>query len=254
MDFNALHHQPLPLLIANVWDASSALAAEQAGYDALGTASAAIATMVGDEDGGGMSFDELFFIVSRIKAVTELPLSVDLEAGYGDTTDQMIDNIHQLARLGVVGVNIEDSRVINHERSLVDALHFADKLHELTQACPGMFFNVRTDTFLLGCENTLEETLYRGRLYAERGAHGFFVPCVTRSDDIAALAREIAVPLNVMCMPALPDFTTLASLGVKRISMGNFIHATLQTRLTDLLCKIQAHHSFSDVFGHENNR
>lgn len=112
MDFNALHHQPQPMLIASVWDASSALAAEQSGYHALGTSSAAI----------------------------------------------------------------------------------------------------------------------------------------------AALASKITVPLNVMCMPALPDFNTLATLGVKRISMGNFIHATLQARLTDLLCKIQATHSFSDIFGHENNR
>lgn len=254
MDFNTLHHQPQPLIIANAWDASSALAAKQAGYDALGTSSAAIATMLGYEDGEGMSFDELFYIVSRIKAVTELPLSVDLEAGYGDTTDQVIENIHRLAHLGVVGINIEDSRVINHERSLVDAIYFADKLRELIQACPGIFFNVRTDTFLLSCENTLEETLYRGRLYTEQGAHGLFVPCVTRADDITALASEIAVPLNVMCMPSLPDFRTLTSLGVKRISMGNFIHANLQTQLTDLLCKIQAHHSFSDVFGHENNR
>jgi 2-methylisocitrate lyase-like PEP mutase family enzyme len=67
MDFNTLHHQPQPLLIANAWDASSALAAKQAGYQALGTSSAAIATMLGYEDGEGMSFDELFYIVSASK-------------------------------------------------------------------------------------------------------------------------------------------------------------------------------------------
>ena len=78
MNFNALHQQNQPLLLANVWDASSAQAAQQAGYQALGSSSAAIAAMLGYEDGEEMSFDELLYIVSRIKAVSELPLSVDL--------------------------------------------------------------------------------------------------------------------------------------------------------------------------------
>lgn len=93
MDFNALHHQNHPLIIANVWDASSALAAQQAGYHALGTSSAAIASLPGYEDGEGMHFDELLFIVTRIKAVTTLPLSVDLEAGYGDTTSRSTTDV-----------------------------------------------------------------------------------------------------------------------------------------------------------------
>ena len=93
MDFNALHQQNQPLLLANVWDASSAQAAQQAGYQALGSSSAAIAAMLGYEDGEEMSFDELFYVVSRIKTVSELPLSVDLEAGYGATTSHIIDNI-----------------------------------------------------------------------------------------------------------------------------------------------------------------
>jgi len=248
MDFNTLHHQTQPLLIGNVWDASSAQAAQQAGYHAIGTSSAAIASMLGYDDGEGISFDELFYIVTRIKAVTDLPLSVDIEAGYGEQASGIINNIQRLADLGVAGINIEDSRVVGNVRRLEDAIAFADKLQELTQACPDMFFNVRTDTFLLNTEDALAETLYRGKLYASHGANGFFIPCVTRAEDIAVLVRHIALPLNVMCMPDLPDFSTLAALGVKRISMGNFIHAGLQARLRDVLEKIQSHHSFSDVF------
>ena len=90
MDFNALHQQNQPLLLANVWDASSAQAAQQAGYQALGSSgSATPAAMLGYEDGEEMSFDELFYVVSRIKTVSELPLSVDLEAGYGATTSHI---------------------------------------------------------------------------------------------------------------------------------------------------------------------
>jgi 2-methylisocitrate lyase-like PEP mutase family enzyme len=128
-----------------------------------------------------MSFDELFYVVSRIKTVSELPLSVDLEAGYGATTSHIIDNIRRLAHLGVSGINLEDSHVVN---------------------------------------NTL------------------------RLDDV----HHVPLPLNVMCMPELADFSTLSTLGVKRISMGNFIYAATQARLKDLLCQVQTQHSFSGVF------
>ncbi|XBS69224.1 isocitrate lyase/phosphoenolpyruvate mutase family protein [Acerihabitans sp. KWT182] len=118
MNFNALHHQPRPLLIANVWDAGSALAAQRAGNHALGTSSAAIAAMLGYEDGEAMRFDELLNIVARISAVTKLPLSVDSNAGYGKTTNDIIDNIQRLAHLGVAGINLEDSRVVNGVRRI----------------------------------------------------------------------------------------------------------------------------------------
>lgn len=254
MDFNALHHQPQPLIIANVWDASSAIAAEQAGYRALGTSSAAIAAMFGYNDGEGMSFDELLFIVTRIRAVTNLPLSVDVEAGYGRTTDEIINNIHHLVALGVVGINLEDSHVIDGVRQLDDAGEFAGRLQQLSQACPGLFLNVRTDTFLLNLEDALSETLSRGYLYAASGANGFFVPCVMQPEDISAIAQDIALPLNVMCMPGLADFTTLAELGVRRISMGNFVYGALLTQLRDLLSDIQTQRSFAGVFNHEDRR
>lgn len=254
MGFSALHHQQQPLLIANVWDASSALAAEQAGYRALGTSSAAIAAMLGYEDGEGMRFDELLFIVTRIRAVTDLPLSVDLEAGYGSQTEDIINNVRRLEALGVVGINLEDSHVTDGVRQLDDAGEFAERLRQLSQACPGIFLNIRTDTFLLNTEDALQETLVRGKLYATSGANGFFVPCVTRSEDIAILARDVALPLNVMCMPDLADFTTLAALGVRRISMGNFVHGALLMQLKDLLNAVYTQRSFAKVFSHENHR
>ncbi len=111
-----------------------------------------------------------------------------------------------------------------------------------------MFVNVRTDTFLLNVPNALDETLYRGQLYANHGGCGFFVPCVTRAEDITAIVRHVPLPLNVMCMPELADFSTLSALGVKRISMGNFIHAATQARLKDLLCQVQMLTTLSRVF------
>lgn len=253
MQFAALHHQTAPLIIANVWDASSALAAHQAGYRALGTSSAAIAAMLGYDDGEGISFDELLFMVTRIQAVTTLPLSVDLEAGYSETTAGIIENIQRLAQLGVVGINLEDSRVIHGERQPENASAFATKLGQIRQACPEMFLNIRTDGFLLNDGNALNETRRRGQLYAANGAEGFFVPGVTREEEVRALVRDVPLPLNVMCMPDLADFGTIAASGVRRISMGNFVHSAIQTRLKDLLLTIQNEQSFAGVFSHESH-
>jgi 2-methylisocitrate lyase-like PEP mutase family enzyme len=252
MDFAALHRQAAPLLIANAWDAASAHAAEQAGYAAIGTSSAAIAAMLGYADGEGLSFAELRQIVARLRAASRLPLSVDVEAGYADSAAQVVAHLQELAALGVVGVNLEDSVVREGKRSLVDAAAFAAKLQAvrggLTQAGVSLFLNVRSDPFLLGLPDARTETLARGRLYAAHGADGFFVPCVTAEDDIAAIVEAVHLPLNVMCMPQLPTFDTLARLGVKRISMGNFLHAALQKQLQRLLQDVRAQQSFQPVF------
>ncbi|CND47560.1 isocitrate lyase/PEP mutase family protein [Yersinia intermedia] len=258
MDFAALHHQKQPLLIANVWDASSAIAAQQAGYQALGTSSAAIAAMLGYEDGEVMPFDELLFIVARINAVSSLPLSVDIEAGFGATAQEITANLKCIAQLGVVGVNLEDSKVANGIRQLEDAFTFSSRLKEVRHALSNekisLFINIRTDTYLLNHEQALQETLLRGRLYKEAGADGLFVPCLTTEKDIETLSREVDLPLNVMCMPDLPPFDRLEQLGVNRISMGNFVHSAMQAKLKNVMLIIKTQQTFAGVFVDEGSR
>ena len=118
MNFALLHQQEEPLLIANVWDVSSARAAQTAGYKAIGTSSAAIAAMYGYADGDGISFAELRHLVVRLRACCSLPLTVDMEYGYGESHEQIIDNLLTLAELGVAGINLEDSRVQQGKRML----------------------------------------------------------------------------------------------------------------------------------------
>lgn len=252
MDFTQLHQQKKPLLIANVWDACSARIAQQTGYQALGTSSAAIAAMLGYEDGEALSFDELFYIVSRIKSVTDLPLSVDIEAGFGQTAVEITDNIERLVRLGIVGVNIEDSNVTEGIRCLANADTFAGCLQNIRNYLGKenlrLFINVRTDTYLLNHEQALHETLLRGQLYRQAGADGLFVPCLTAEHEMTILSREIDLPLNVMCMPDLTSFENLWKAGVKRISMGNFVHDSLQAKLEEMMQLIQSQRSFSGVF------
>jgi 2-methylisocitrate lyase-like PEP mutase family enzyme len=252
MKFFQLHQQAEPLLLANVWDAASASAAETAGYTAIGTSSAAIADSLGYADGEGIGFDELVALVARVRSVSGLPLTVDVEAGYGATSEAAVTNLRELAALGVVGVNLEDSVVRGGQRTLVDVEPFAQRLRDIRAGLQAtgveMFLNVRTDTFLLGVDPAREETIARGRRYADSGADGLFVPCLTNEADIAAIVAGVPLPLNVMCMPTLPSFGRLAALGVKRISMGNFLHQRAHHVLQQLFGDVRAEQSFAPVF------
>lgn len=251
MNFYQLHQQQTPLLIANVWDVVSAKAAMQAGYTALGTSSAAIASSLGFNDGEEMTFSQLLFIVERITATVNLPLSVDIEAGYSEDVDAIIDNIKQLAALGVVGINIEDSHVIT-ERRLDCQDAFADKVcaikHALASDNIEMFINVRTDTFLLGIEDALAHTLSRIEQYQAAGADGIFIPCITLESDIQACVNATVLPINVMCMPQLANFSRLGANGVRRISMGSFLHEKTQRQLSQSFEAILTKQSFSSIF------
>lgn len=258
MNFAESHNQPDPLIIANIWDAASAVAAQEAGYQVLGTSSAAIASTLGYEDGQGMPFDELFYMVTRIQAVSSLPLSVDVEAGYGDSAEEIADNIRRLAQTGVSGVNLEDSRVINGGRQLDDVSDFSRNLRTICTALRSenysLFLNIRTDTYLLKYENALQETILRGQSYKAAGADGLFVPCLTSEKDISLIAEATGLPLNVMCMPSLPSFDRLKLAGVSRISMGNFVHSAMQSNLTDVMQAIRTRQTFEGLFSDENNR
>ncbi|QNQ20903.1 isocitrate lyase/phosphoenolpyruvate mutase family protein [Kosakonia sp. SMBL-WEM22] len=258
MNFAELHNQHQPLLIANVWDAASAVAAQKAGYQVLGTSSAAIAYTLGYEDGQGMPFDELFYIVTRIRAVSNLPLSVDMEAGYGDSAEEIATNFRRLAQTGVSGVNLEDSRVMNGGRQLDDVSDFSRNLRKIctklkSKNC-NLFLNIRTDTYLLGHEDALQETIFRGQSYKAAGADGLFVPCLTSEKDISLIAEATELPLNVMCMPNLPSFDRLKMVGVSRVSMGNFVHSAMQSKLADVMHAIRTRQTFEGLFGDENNR
>ncbi|WP_057830783.1 isocitrate lyase/PEP mutase family protein [Colwellia sp. TT2012] len=252
--FTSLHQQASPLLLCNVWDVASAKTAEKLGFSAIGTSSAAIASMLGYADGEHMAFDELLFIVKRITACCELPLSVDIEAGFSDNAQITAGYIKALAKVGVVGINIEDSKVskTNEERLLINENTFATYLAAITsqllEDSISIFINVRTDTFLLGIADAVKATQKRAKLYQVAGADGLFVPCLVQAEATAAVVNSTTLPVNVMCMRDLADFASLKSLGVKRISMGNFLFDALQDDLATRLSNIVQSNSFKAVF------
>lgn len=249
-EFRDSHQQDSPLIICNVWDVSSAIAAGKAGFQCMGTSSAAIATMLGYRDGEEMSFSELHYIVQRIVSNSRIPLSVDLEGGYGRDHQLIFENIRALADLGVAGINIEDS-IVNGEREMLAPEHFAATLKAVGRLLKedqiDIFINVRTDPFLIGHPNPLEETLRRVRIYEEAGADGIFIPCITDARQIEEVVKSTELPINVMCMPNLPDFAELKNVGVKRISMGNFLYSTLENLHIELLRNISRKGSFKPI-------
>ncbi|KKE85861.1 hypothetical protein N481_08755 [Pseudoalteromonas luteoviolacea S4047-1] len=251
IEFKQLHQQNTPLLLANVWDATSAKCAEQAGYQAIGTSSAALAAVLGYEDGEHIPFEELLFVVRRIAASSSLPLSVDIESGFSTKPHTIANHIQQLAELGVVGVNIEDSRV-KEARTLCNKDEFATLLQEvrseLTARDVPMFINVRCDAFLLRVENAVDEALIRASSYQAAGADGLFFPCIAHEQDIIKVVKATSLPINVMAIPSLPDIDTLTQLGVKRISTGNFAQIAMNEQLSAKLLQLKAQSSCSVLF------
>ncbi len=251
MDFRNLHQQDRPLLLANVWDVSSARVAVGLSFQAIGTSSAAIASMLGYADGEGMPFSVLYQLVERIGAAVDLPLSVDLEEGYSRDTAVIIKQIKSLAKCGVVGINLEDS-LVEADRDLVDANAFAKTIHEIKNGLVkdgiDIFLNVRTDTFLLGGNQARQETLKRVELYQAAGADGIFIPGLIDKQSIQEIVASTDLPLNIMAFPGLPSFEILKSLGVKRISMGNFLYDYLAKSLQNKWKMILDQGSFNSLF------
>ncbi|MEN7546318.1 isocitrate lyase/phosphoenolpyruvate mutase family protein [Rapidithrix thailandica] len=249
--FRELHQQKSPFLLGNVWDVQSVKVFENLGFKALGTSSAAIAHMLGYSDGEGMSFSELEYIVKRIASSTSLPLSVDIEAGYSRDIFTLIEHVERLYDLGIVGINLEDSQV-EKDRKLVAAERFGETLaslkHHLRNQEMEIFLNARTDTFLLGLSHPVEATINRIRIYEEAGADGIFVPFIEKEEDIANIVTSTKLPVNVLSIPALPDFHTLKTLGVKRISMGNAAHDLLYTQLEKVISEVLDRQSFRPLF------
>lgn len=251
-EFRKLHQESEPLFLGNVWNVQSAKIFEKLNFKAIGTSSAAIAHSLGYEDGEQISFDEYFYIIERIVKSVNIPVSVDLESGYGKTISEIVNHIEKLINIGVVGINLEDSFMENGERIILNKTDFYEKIKAITEELQSknldVFLNLRSDTFLLGLPNALEETIERIKLLETLKIDGIFLPCITNEREIKVITEQTNLPINVMCMPDLPDFETLKKLGVKRVSSGNFLNNKIYGNLETLIVETQKENSFKPVF------
>lgn len=249
--FKQLHAQEEALLIGNVWSVNTAQSFEKKGFQAVATSSSAIAQSLGYEDGEQLSFGELLYIVGRIVKNISIPLSVDLESGYGENPIAVAQNIKYLHELGIAGINLEDSD-INDPGTLVSIDQFSEKISmikaELSKENIDIFMNIRTDAFLLNKENALEETLNRITAYVNAGADGIFIPGIHNEEEIRIVVGASPVPVNVMCLPGLPSFEKLNALGVKRLSMGGFLYRYMDNQFAMAIDCIKEAGSFNPLF------
>ncbi|OJV82714.1 MAG: hypothetical protein BGO34_17535 [Bacteroidia bacterium 44-10] len=251
-DFIKLHSGDEPFILGNVWDAKSAQLAEKAGYKAVGISGHAIAENLGYRDGEDMSFDELLFVVGKVIKSVSIPVSVDIDGGYGRSIGKVNEHVGQLVKMGASGINIEDSVVKDKKRSLVEAGKFAKIIEGirtfLTEQKSKLFVNVRVDAYVTKQPNPLEETLKRAKLFEEAGADGIFVPLLSDDKEITKVVQSTKLPFNAYLQPGTPSFSRLKQIGVKRISSGAAVHAQSYAKAYELYSLLLNQKRFGKLF------
>jgi 2-methylisocitrate lyase-like PEP mutase family enzyme len=221
--FHRLHIGPAPLVLVNAWDAASARIVERAGAKAIGTTSAGMAWALGYADGERMPAGELLAACARICRVARVPVTVDIERGFGDSTQAVCDVVRALIDMGAAGVNIEDG-TLPGTRELAPPEILCERIDALRRLDARFFINARSDTYFVANDDPAAryaDTLRRARLYASAGADGIFVPGMARLEEIAGLAEAVPLPVNVYAGHSkAPPVEVLAGAGVRRISLG----------------------------------
>jgi 2-methylisocitrate lyase-like PEP mutase family enzyme len=224
-----LHRPGDPLVLANAWDAITAKNVEAAGFPAVATTSAGVAIALGYEDHELTPPDEMFAAVARIASAVEVPVTADLESGYGLGAAEFVERVLDA---GIVGVNFEDTVYRRGEPTLLDANEQATRIAELRRAARAagvdIVINARTDAYLRDVTDPFDTTLERGRLYLGAGADCVYPIAAGDEREIERFGREFAA-VNILLRPGAPDIERLAELRVARISVGGGLaHVSFQ--------------------------
>jgi 2-methylisocitrate lyase-like PEP mutase family enzyme len=232
--FRKLHHGPRILALPNAWDAASARILEEAGYPAIATSSAAVAFSLGYPDGQRISRDEMLEAVARITRGVRVPVTADMESGYGTTVKEIMETAKAVIAAGVIGMNLEDVTG-DDESSHVDLPLQVEKIRAIKEAALSagvpIVLNARTDIYLMPigeATTRFERTVERLRAYRQAGADCVFAPGVSDRDTIARLVKEVGAPLNILISAGCPSLAELEKIGVARVSAGSAVmRATL---------------------------
>jgi 2-methylisocitrate lyase-like PEP mutase family enzyme len=236
--FLKYHHDKEILVLLNSWDIGSSKLIEACGYKAVATTSMGIAASLGYPDCQVIQLPEMIEVITGIINAVEVPVTVDIEAGYGNNLNEIIDSVKKIVATGIVGINIEDSIDLNPV--LIDEMEFCERISAIRALSDSMGFhlvmNARTDSFYTSTGSTqekLSESIRRGNKYREAGADCIFVQPVWEKDTIATLVKEINAPINILANPSIgagvtPSISELQDLGVARVSLGSgLMKATL---------------------------
>ncbi len=246
-----LHQQNQPLLLVNAWDAGSAQVIQASGAQAIATGSWSVATAHGYEDGEQLPFELVLANVQRICNRMDVPVTIDIEGGYGQTPEQVKRHVAQIIQSGAVGINLEDQLPagdglysIEQQQARIGAAREAAE-----EAGIALFINARTDIFLQAAADThhathIEAALQRAHAYAEAGAHGIFVPGLVDEQLIQLVCQQSPLPVNVMISAAAPSISALTACGVARISYGPHPYIQLMDALKQSSLRVLAGQSF----------
>lgn len=217
------------LVLPNAWDAASAAAIAGAGAKAVATTSGGVAWSLGRPDGQVLTRDEMVEQVRRIAGAVDVPVTADVEGGYGPAPEDVAATVEAVVAAGAVGVNIEDSHAPGGP--LFTAQEQADRLSAARAAAeraglPDLVVNVRTDVFLFGigeADGRLDDVVARAAAYAEAGADSLFVPGLVDLEVLASLVAATSLPVNVMAGPGAPTVAEFEAVGVRRVSLGTAV-------------------------------
>jgi 2-methylisocitrate lyase-like PEP mutase family enzyme len=222
-----LHGGPRVLVLPNAWDVVSACVIEEIGYPAIATTSAGVAFSLGYPDGQRISRDEMLAAVARIARAVRVPVTADMESGYGITPKDMAETARAILDAGAVGLNFEDVTGDTEDTQVEISLQ-AEKIRAIREASGAMgvslVINARTDVYLMpiGPEATrFERTVERLRAYRAAGADCLFVPGLVDSALIEKMVKAVGAPLNILATAGCPSIPELQKLGVARVSIGS---------------------------------
>jgi 2-methylisocitrate lyase-like PEP mutase family enzyme len=224
---HALHHGQAILILVNAWDVASARIVEEAGFSAIATSSAGIAFSLGYPDGQRISRTEMLEQVGRIACQVKLPVTADVESGYGSKPDDAAQTARDVIACGAVGINLEDA-LDNGKYHMADLSLQLEKLRAVREVAAKagipLLLNARTDVYLEKVgppETRYDMTVKRLAAFRDSGADCVFAPGLQDPQAIGRLVRDLACPLNILAGPGSPSIPELHALGVARVSLGS---------------------------------
>ncbi len=253
VQFRQLHYGPQILVLPNAWDAASARLLEQAGFPAIATTSSGVAASLGYPDGQRISRGMMIENVAHMARVVECPITVDIEAGFGNSIAEVLQTVEAIIAAGAVGINIEDSTK-QQEKSLVDVSFQVELLKAISEMALSMdiplVVNARTDVFLLAIgdpADRFEHAEQRANAYRQAGADCIFPIGVSDASAIAGLVKAIPGPINILAGPTTLSIPELAQLGVARVSFGSGLMRATLARLRRIAHELLEHGTYTSM-------
>jgi 2-methylisocitrate lyase-like PEP mutase family enzyme len=233
-DFRQRHRGPGPLVLPNAWDVASARIFEEAGFPAIATTSAGIAFSMGYPDGQRISREEMIARIARIARAVKVPVTADVEWGYGSTPEEIARTTREVIEAGAVGMNLEDTSG-NRKQPLLALERVLEKINAVRAAAVAMrvpiVLNARTDVYLLeggDPDANYAEAVRRLVAFRDAGADCVFAPGLKEAATIGRLGKDLNCPLNILAVPGTPSIGELEKLGVARVTVGSgFMRAAM---------------------------